>query len=193
MIDEGHVVWYLLTILAFAVALNLFLTLRLARVSLTTQFNEDVPLMLPAGEIVEDFEGANLVSGRQVFLSHNSNAAFVLLFLSSRCPTCRSKLPELARILPTASSAGIMMWFLSVEPAGRLTKFLEGSELLNHVFLIDQKVSEYLNPRSNAPSYIFLDAKREVQASGNIGDENWSSFLKQMDEIEFESADEYAG
>ncbi len=188
MIDESMIIWVLLTVLAFAVALNLFLTFRLSRLSLTTQFSEDIPLMLPAGEIVEDFNGVSLVSRRQVSLNQTDSEAFVFLFLSSRCPTCRSKLPELERILPTANKAGVMMWFLSVESVKRLKRFLKGSELLSHVVLIDEKTSEYLNPRSNAPSYIFLDVHREVQASGNIGDANWLSFMNQMDEIEIESS-----
>ncbi len=189
MSDEIEIIWILMAILAFAVALNLFLTFRLSRISLAAQFDENTPLMLPAGESVEDFTGAYLTSGQQVSIKSTPAQAYVFLFLSSRCSTCRSKLPELERILPTSVNAGITTWLLSIEPVNRLKNFLKDSKLTNHVVLIDDKTSKYLNPRSNSPSYIFLDEAREVQASGNIGDANWNSFLSQMDEIQSEGAE----
>lgn len=50
------------------------------------------------------------------------------------------------------------------------------------VLELDGQARRRLNPRRQAPFYLFLDEHLIVQASNLIGDEDWQSFLAQMDE-----------
>ena len=137
---------------------------------------------VPIGQAIPDFEGRGGPDGRRVSASVDlAGQAAVLVFLSSACPKCGEKLPELRRILPAAREAGVALWIVPMEAAR--SPLPEGSPLAEHLLVLETPARRRLNPRNAAPFYIFLDHQRIARASNFIGDPDWLSFLDQMDEI----------
>ncbi len=142
------------------------------------------PLTLPLGEVVPVFEGWARASNRRMRSTELEGQAAVLLFLSSGCPKCRGTVPELVRLLPSIRGAGVGLWIIPADSRHDLSPLLEGSALLEHVLMLEPAVREQLNPRRAAPLYVFIDHRRIALASGQIGDDDWKSFVEQLKEME---------
>ena len=172
----------ILTVLALSVALNLKLTFALQK-SLRNLISEGaLPFALPIGEKVPTVTGKRL-SDKQVLTLPSETEASVFLFLSSTCPKCKSKFPEIENFLPLLADASLNLWLVSQEPSWRLKRFLRKSALTGHVLMVDSQAFKSLNPNQVSPYYLFLDHTACLEAAGLIGDENWLSFLEQMNEM----------
>ncbi|MFT4925954.1 MAG: hypothetical protein ACI8WB_002049 [Phenylobacterium sp.] len=171
----------LLGCLSIAVALNLVLTFRLAAMLRLNMGQTVVPLTLPFGEPVPDYIATSIVEGKPV---NTRQQSCVLLFLSSTCKDCKAKVPQLAQLQPALEHAGVAMWLVSAESKKRLENLLSGSDLLNRTVTMPTNLMKTLNPRHASPFYLFIDEQQILQASGMIGDDNWLSFIDQMQQIE---------
>lgn len=177
--------WLLLlgvAVIAFLLSTNLHRIAPLLR--LTRRSNPaEPPFTVPLGQTIPTFEGRARADGRRITSAELAGQAAVLLFLSSGCPKCRGTVPELLRILPAIYSAGVALWIVPADSTHDISPLLEGSALLDHTLILEPAVRERLNPRRAAPFYIFIDHRMVALASGQIGDEDWQSFVDQMKQI----------
>lgn len=175
---DENLLLIVLIVLTFATALNLFLTLRIA--ALFRAWSE--PPTIPIGQPVPPFEGRR-PDGRLLVSADLAGQAAVLAFLSPGCPKCKEKAAELLRILPAMRNAGVALWIVPADDTHDIAGLLGDTPLPDHVLVLDAQARLRLNPRKGAPFYIFLDGEGVVQASNYIGDEDWLSFIEQMDEV----------
>ncbi|WP_164557998.1 peroxiredoxin family protein [Massilia atriviolacea] len=180
---DSDVLAVILLLLALSVALNLTLSLHLLKVVASLSAAAKAASILPLGEEVGAFTGKSLVGGAPLTVGGDGQPA-VLLFLSSACPKCRHKLPEIARLAPLAQQAGVALWLVSVEPGWRLRRFLQATALDAHAVRVAAAEYEMLNPLMSSPSYLFVSQDGTLDARGMIGDEDWRSFCEQMDEVQ---------
>jgi hypothetical protein len=153
----------ILAILAFGLAVNLQLSLRILR---RTRIERDAQAVAAPGpgERAPRVEARRLGARERGPLLPDAQAC-ALLFLSSKCDKCRDRLPEVASLLPGAAAAGLALRIASLEPAFRLRRFLAGTPLGAAVWQLRQD-----------------DYKHEgdIEAAGLIGDENWQSLVDQL-------------
>ena len=120
---EAGLLYLVLGVLAFGLALSLRLALAAvdaARHLAAARERQPTP---PPGEALPAVAARRLLGrARQALPSPGMPA--VLVFLSSTCPKCRQKLPEIAGYLPQLDDAGLELWLVSREPAWRLRRFL---------------------------------------------------------------------
>ncbi|MEM9384559.1 MAG: redoxin domain-containing protein [Pseudomonadota bacterium] len=169
----------LLIVLIPAVALNLWLTLRLSA-RLRQTLAREAPLTCTIDAPVPAFSGSLLEGGTAVDASTLAGQANVLVFLSSACGDCRSKLPVLEDLLEPMSEHGVRLWLISQEPPARLRKFIQRPVLRECLVRVDRRGYQRLNPRYAAPFYLFVDDSQVVRAGNFIGDENWRAFVEQI-------------
>ncbi|MGH8051864.1 MAG: peroxiredoxin family protein, partial [Arenimonas sp.] len=143
----------------------------------------ELPFTLPVGEKVPVIDCKLLATGETVTVS-GTGQAIVLVFLSSTCPKCREKLPEMERLLPLLQVAGVNMWLVSQESKWRLKHFLKETSLSAIATRVHKHDYKVLNPTQTSPYYLFIDHTGCLEAGGLIGDDNWLSFCAQMDEME---------
>jgi len=167
-----------LAALACAIALNLKLTLalrRAARRALTPS------LPLQPGNALPDVDAAMLAGRGRVALGAGG-AARALLFLSSQCPKCRAKVPQLSSLVPAAGAAGLEMWIVSEEPRWRLASLLRGTALATHTLRLARGDYQRVNPLRASPAYLFVNRDGTIEAAGLIGDADWSALERQLTE-----------
>lgn len=164
--------------------INLRMTLKIQK-DLRTPPAEPSMTTMEQGQRVPFPKGEFLQSRNKIRLQSNGQAA-VFLFLSSRCPKCREKLPELESLLPVANSAGLNMWIISYEPRARLHRFIEKSTLQRIVFRTGILQYRALNPTFASPFYLFVNHEDKLEAAGMIGDQNWLAFQSQLESIKIE-------
>ena len=174
--DTLHLV---LGVLAFGLALNLKLTLSVLAASRNAAAAASTPFTLPEGERIPPVAARSLRDRAALALDAEGQPS-VLLFLSSTCPKCRAKLPEISALLPLAQEAGVSLRLVSREPAWRLRRFLAGTPLAAVAARVSTKGYKALNPTMTSPYYVFLDQDARLQAGGIIGDDNWASFQDQL-------------
>lgn len=180
---DSDVVAIILLLLALSVALNLRLSLHLLKVVGELRASGRAASMLPLGEPVDAFTGKRLLDGAPLTVGEAGQPA-VLLFLSSACPKCRHKLPEIARLAPLAREAGVALWLVSLEPGWRLRRFLQSTSLAGSTLRVSNADYGMLNPLMSSPSYLFVSQAGTLDARGMIGDDDWRSFCAQLDEVE---------
>lgn len=173
---DSDILHLTLAALALALTLNFKLSLSVLR---AIRNERELPAELVVGQPIQGMTARTLVARAPVQLV-NKHQATVLLFLSSRCPTCKSTLPELERMLPAAQQAGLTIWLVSLESAWRLRRFLRSPSLLAHVARLRLDAYRTLNPRLSAPAYLFVSHEGVLEASGKVGDENWMSLRAQL-------------
>lgn len=164
-------------LLAACVALNLVLTLKVLAAARAMVVNATSPPRPAVGERVPGLD-ARSMSGERVVLPV-PGVANALLFLSSRCPKCRDKLPEIARLLPMASRDGLRISFVTIESRRRLAGFLDGALALACA-RTDLRRYRTLNPLLSTPYYLFVDAEGLLVARGDIGDGGWQQLREQL-------------
>lgn len=173
----------LLFFLLAAVTLNLVLTLRLAAIVRGAPVPEDTRTPLELDVAIPGFTGTMLADGRSLSAEALTGRATVFVFLSSRCPDCRGKIPQIVRLLPAMRRADVMLLAVAMDSERRTRKFLGHTPLFEHVLLLAKEDRLRLNPFSATPLYLFVDDHGHAKASDNIGDENWQAFVEQMDEL----------
>lgn len=173
MIDS-QILYLTLAALAFGLALNLKLTLSVLQ---TTRREREPPQMLMAGQHIPGVT-ARTTSGRIELISEGQ--ATVLLFLASKCPKCRAKLPEVERMLAGAQQAGLAMWLVSEESGWRLRGFLRGSSLWGNTARVTLKDYKVLNASLTSPAYLFVNHEGLIEATGLIGDPDWLALRAQL-------------
>jgi peroxiredoxin len=168
--------------LSVALAMNLFLTLRLVAIRRLEFGSMQRHFTVPIGVPIPKFQGRVPVDGRWISSKELIGQAVVLVFLSPVCEKCLGRIPELRQISPGARRLGISFWVIGVESPRRLSKVLKDSDLLGRQLLLDSNTRRLLNPQSAAPFYLFIDDRGNAQASDLVGDENWSLFADQLRE-----------
>lgn len=184
---NGSVIGLLIVLLTLAVAFNLFLTLRMARIVGHHEYLRS-PIALPAGTPLPAFKANALADGRRVRAEALDGQPAVLVFLSPGCGDCKARVGEIARMYPAMRQAGVALWVIGPRSGRRLAQFLAGTPLLDRVLRVSTAAQRKLNPRNAAPFYIFIDHQRTVLASNFIGDDDWLSFVAQMREVDPEAA-----
>lgn len=179
---ETEALYVVLGVLAFGVALAIRLSLAAVDAARHLAAGRDRAPTPPVGEIIPAVPARMLQGGARRQLP-GLGLPSVLLFLSSTCPKCRQKLPELAGYLPQLEDAGLELWLVSREPAWRLRRFLRGSLLARHALRVGMRGYKALNPTMGSPLYLFVDEAGRLQAGGMVGDENWLIFQQQMRDI----------
>ena len=182
-----QLIYVMLFVLTLLTVLNLKLSLGLYRMinNPTPNLNEANPV--PIGHRVPAGEGKVLLTGEQGALLTDGKPA-ALLFLSSKCPTCKEKLPEIESIYMAAEDAGLDVTLVSMESKKRLTHFLNDFSLINGVIIVNKKAYKKLNPSLASPFYLFVDHEHSLQSFGTIGDDDWLSFVGQMRDVEYMQA-----
>lgn len=175
---DSQILYLTLAVLAFGLALNLKLTLSVLRAS---RREREAPERLAPGQPVPRVT-ARRMAGRDPVQLVGDGQASVLLFLSSKCPKCRSKLPELAQLAPAAEQAGLAIWLVSEEPAWRLRGFLRGTALWQLAVRVNLKDYLALNATLLSPAYLFVSHEGVLEATGLIGDDDWLGLRAQLDE-----------
>jgi len=164
-VSLGPGAWTLLAgaaVIAFLISTNLRRVAALLRLTRRSETSE-APFTLPLGQVIPAFEGRARADGRRVTSSELEGQAAILLFLSS--------------------GAGVGLWIVPADSRHDISPLLEGSALLDHVIFLEPAVRDQLNPRRAAPFYLFIDHRMVALASGQIGDDDWTSFVDQMKEI----------
>jgi len=176
---SNDTLYLILTLLAFGAAFNLLLILRLNRTvrRLAAAFPRT---MLQAGETVPALRGQALL-GRTPLTVSGDGQPTALLFLSSACPKCRAKLPEISGLLPLAQQAGLTMLLVSMEPAWRLRRFLGTSPISQVAVCVRRQDYLALNPVMATPAYLLVGQSGMVEAAGIIGDDNWLALCEQLE------------
>lgn len=175
---ENQIIYLALAVLSFGLALNLKLTMAVLR---TSRRERDTPDMLPVGQRVPVVT-AHSLNGRTPVQLVGNHQASVLLFLSSKCPKCRSKLAELEQMVPAAQEAGLALWLVSEESAWRLRRFVTSSALLSRVARVKLPDYKVLNATLMSPGYLFVNHEGVLEAIGLIGDENWLALCTQLNQ-----------
>ncbi len=185
MILNEATLMFILGFLIFSVALNLWLTFRLTRalrfLALPTK---TAPERLTPGTQISDFPLDRMSDKQKATLYEYDEYAKVLVFITSKCDKCKSKVPELRTSIENAKDLGVLLWILSLETKKRMKDFLQDDALLNATMHTDQLTYDYLNPQGASPYYLFIDAENTLQAEGFIGDENWMDFMEQLEQKE---------
>ncbi len=185
MILSDSTLIFILGFLTLSVALNLWLTLRLVRAFRFLAIPPKAALPnLTAGTLISNFPLDRMIDKKNVTLYEYHEYAKVLVFVTSKCPKCKTKLPELRTSLEKAKASGVLIWILSVETKKRMKSFLDDEALLGTTMHTNRATYDYLNPQGASPYYLFIDAENTLQAEGFIGDENWMSFMEQLKQEE---------
>jgi hypothetical protein len=184
----SEVLAVILLLLALSVALNLALTLHLAKAVGNLGAAARAGALPAPGEALDAVDGKRLADGAPLAVGGAGQPA-VLLFLSSACPKCRHKLPEIARLAPLARAAGVELWLVSAEPAWRLRRFLRAGALAGSAVRVSGADYAMLNPLMSSPSYLFVSAAGTLDARGMIGDADWGSFCAQIEDAHLGEAD----
>lgn len=174
----------LVAALAVLLAFNLFLSLRLTRM-VNALARAQLPDTVPIGAQLPAFHARRLVDGHRI----RSDAllgdeAAVLVFVSPGCKACLARQPELDRMWPLMESAGVALWVVVQGRPQRLRDYFASTRLLPRVVRVGDRDLRRLNPKYAAPFYIFVGADGVVQASGQIGDDNWLSFREQIGDVD---------
>jgi len=173
---DERIIYLVLAVLAFAVALNLKLTIAVLQAG---RRERNAPSPLLVGEPVPPVSG-RAVGQRGLRWPVTDGQPVALLFLSSRCPKCAGKLAELERLLPAAQRAGLAVWLISHEPAWRLRRFLGGRFPLSRVLRLNRRDYQLLNATAASPAYLFVNDAGVLEATGLIGDDNWLALRAQL-------------
>lgn len=173
---SSDILYLALGALAFGLALNLKLTFALRD---SVRRERVVPEALEPGATLAPVAARGLGDAARVLLPPPGQAC-ALLFVDSRCPKCRSTLPQLATLLPAAGQAGLAVWIVSVESGWRLRAFLADSPLAAVALRVGRRDYRTLNPTLSSPSYLFVSHTGIVQACGPIGDADWLGLLDQL-------------
>lgn len=173
--------------LLFAVALALFLVLRLAARVAVLEGSLHAP-RLQIGDVVPDFEGRRAADGGSFTSTDLVGRNTALIFLSADCPQCVAKRPDLLAMLPGMNHTDVTFWIAPADEGQDLSEVVGGSALEAHVLILKSDVRRRLNPNNLVPSYLFIDDQMIVRDQSHMEDENWIDFVRQMKALSSEAA-----
>lgn len=173
---QADVLYPTLAALAFALALNLKLTLSVLR---TVRRGAHATTALQPGQTLPDVDASALTDRRPIPLGTPGQAR-ALLFLSSRCPKCRAKVAGIDALAGAAHGAGLALWIVSDEPVWRVRALLRGSALNAYTVRVGASAYRRLNPTRASPAYLFVNHEGVVEAAGLIGDTHWRDLEQQL-------------
>lgn len=181
MILNDSILIFILGFLTVGLALSLWLNFRLIYAFRRLPMPASVtPQKLEDGTVISDVPFDRIIDKKKVTLYEYDKYAKVMVFLTSKCNKCKSKLPELRASLDSANNLGVLIWIVTLESKSRMKSFLEDEALLDTAMSTNQGAYDYLNPEAASPYYLFVDAENVLQAQGFIGDENWINFMEQL-------------
>lgn len=175
-------IYLLLIFLSGLTFLNLKLTLSMYEIINNPPTYIDDSKPVPIGEKVPQVQTKALKNNAPT-KAIDDGIPTVLLFLSSQCPSCKEKLPHIEELCKVVKEVGVRLKLISNESKVRLNQFLKGSLLRENVLLVKRGVYKQLNPSQASPFYLFIDHESQLEAFGTIGDEDWQSFVKQVDSM----------
>jgi len=184
---ESQLIYFILIVLIIVTAINLKLTLRLLKIINSPPVDVNNQLPVDIGEKLPIVMGRSLNKKIEEKVSGDGVPA-VLVFLSSKCPVCREKVPEIESIYTKSGDAGLTLRLITKESKSRIRHFFSDSKLLKALLVVSNKSYKTLNPTQASPYYLFIDHERRLQACGIIGDENWQSFVDQINNVELVEA-----
>lgn len=169
----------LVGILALLLALNLKLTFTLyKRVKQLPGFVH-VPDALAEGAMLQQLSGKTVLNAKPELVWRQGSATAVLMF-ASRCPKCKEKLTEIPPLLLLTDGNGVEIKLVTNESVRHFRRFLADDKLAEHSIKVSQTDYLQLNPQQMSPAYLFISHQGQVEASGLIGDENWTLFCDQL-------------
>ncbi|GJI95977.1 hypothetical protein RugamoR57_26950 [Duganella caerulea] len=174
---DSQILYLTLALLALGLALNIKLTLSVLH---TTRRERETPEELPPGAPLPQVQ-ARALQGGVVHRLGAEGQASALLFLSSKCPKCKTKLAEIGSMLEPAEQAGLDIWIVSHEPGWRLRQFLRGFPL-TRALRLTMRDYRLLNPTLASPAYMMVNHEGVLEAAGMIGDDNWLDLRAQLAE-----------
>jgi len=177
--------WLLLLGVAASAAVlstNLHRIARVLRLTPRSRSSEP-PFTVALGRPIPAFEGQVRADGRRIASAELAGQAAVLLFLSGGCSKCRRTIPELLQMFPGIQRADVALWIVPADSRHDISPLLDGSALLDHVLILAPAERERLNPRRAAPFYLFIDHRMVALASGQVGDDDWLSFVDQIMDV----------
>lgn len=172
-------VYIVLVILCLVSAINLKLTLNLLKITRDNSSSIDNISPVDIGETVPDIKGKRVANSNYEGLDI-AGAPSVLLFVSSQCPKCQEKIPQIESLYPLMRGLGIQVSIISKESKAIMKNFLNNSSLLNDVLFVSNKNYKKLNPTYASPFYLFISHEGKLQTYGFIGDADWKSFTEQV-------------
>jgi thiol-disulfide isomerase/thioredoxin len=185
---DQNLIYFSLFTLTLCTLLNLSLSLKLLRKIKQISENTKNLSPIPLGTEIPQITARTLLSKQNQDLLL-PEYAIVLLFLSTKCPKCKEKLPEIEKIAMCAEQAGVQLWLVSNEPQWRVRRFLGNTALAPLAVFLKEENYREINSKLMSPYYLFIDHARLLQAEGMIGDDNWCAFLTQIEELA--SADQH--
>lgn len=174
-----ELVYIVLVILCLISAINFKLTLNLLKIIRDSSSTIDEISPVHIGEKVPDIKGRRISSNDYEGLNI-TGAPSVLLFVSSQCPKCQEKIPQIEYLHPLMRELGICISIISKESTVIMKSFLNNSILLDNVWFVSNKNYKKLNPTFASPFYLFISHEAKLQAYGFIGDSDWESFAEQV-------------
>ena len=179
---ESQLIYFILIVLIIVTALNLKLTLGLLKIinSPPVDVNSQLPVNIGEKLPVVLARSLNKKGNEKIY---DDGIPTVLVFLSSKCPVCREKIPEIESIYTKSGDAGVALHLITKESKSRIRNFFSDSKLLAAILFISNTGYKALNPTQASPYYLFIDHEQRLQACGTIGDENWQSFVEQMNNV----------
>lgn len=174
-----ELVYVVLIILCLISAINLKLTLNLLKIIRDNSSTIDDVSPVDIGKIVPDIKGKRVENNNYEELNI-TEAPSVLLFVSSQCPKCQEKIPQIESLYPLIRELGINFSIISKESKAIMKSFLNNSSLLNDVLFVSNKNYKKLNPTYASPFYLFISHEGKLQTYGFIGDADWESFTEQV-------------
>jgi thiol-disulfide isomerase/thioredoxin len=178
-----NLIYFSLLTLTLCTLLNLSLSLKLLRKIKEISESTKNLVPIPPGTEIPQITARTLLSNQEQELLL-SEYAIVLLFLSTKCPKCKEKLPEIEKIAMRAEQAGVRLWLVSNEPQWRVRRFLRNTTLASFAVFLKEENYREINSKLMSPYYLFIDHARLLQAEGMIGDDNWCAFLTQIEELD---------
>lgn len=169
------------TVLGVGVALsllaNLLILFVLARI-LRIVAPANTSIGLKPGTPLPPIQGRR-ANGSTVCSADLEQRAIVFIFLAAGCASCRVAKADVREMLVAGLPDGLELFIIEA-PIGRERETGIEPSFSAHALVIDVALFRALNPALSFPTYMFVGADLRVQASGLVGDDQWSRFRSQV-------------
>lgn len=152
-------------------ALTLVLVAKLIRIVQPAQSD----LLLRTGKHLPKVSGT--INRQEVLAADQADwASLVLVFVSQECPACLAAIERIVVLKDEGLPEDLRLYFVQIGSDDALGESLPPDSTIS---MLQSDILK-LNPARAVPAYLFVDATRRVVASGYVGDEDWSSFERQL-------------
>jgi hypothetical protein len=172
---NNNLLYIVLWAVLVACSLNLFFVIRLSRILLErSDRGEDmVPLV---GSSFPDFESHHESDAINLFRETIADGSSVLVFLSSGCAACRTKVTEISGAIGCMREKGVSLWIAGADDTHDISTLTADTPVKDRLIHLPNSLRKQLNPTGAVPLYIFLE-DGIIRAGGGIGDDNWRNFM----------------